>query len=64
MVLSSEPEASSLPSGDQAVDVTHLVWSLRMYRGTPLAEFHSRMVSSLELEAIRLPSGDQAVDMT
>src|SRR5207248_1872774 len=67
-------EASSLPSGDQATDLTSFteVTSLKglssvcssVCSNSPVTELHSRTVPSAAPEANTLPSGDQLADQT
>ena len=64
IVLSPEPEATSLPSGEKAILQTELVWPSSIQRDAPVAESQSRTVLSQELEAKSLPSGEKATPQT
>src|SRR5919112_1714810 len=55
--LSTEPVASSWPSGENATAVTQLVGPVRVLRWSPLVGFHSRTVLSFEPVASSWPSG-------
>jgi hypothetical protein len=60
MVLSVEPEATSLPSGEKATLGTELEWPSSVLRAAPMAKSQSRMVLSLEPEATSLLSSEKA----
>src|SRR5881227_4467220 len=59
-VLSTEPEASFCPSGDQATPLTPSVWPSRVCSSLPVCPSQSHTVLSAEPEASLCPSGDQA----
>ena len=63
-VLSSEPEATSLPSGEKATLLTQLLWPSSVRRAAPVAASQSRTVLSAEPEATSLPSGEKATLLT
>jgi hypothetical protein len=61
-VLSSEPEARSLPSDENDMLRTLLVWQLSALRAAPVARSQSRTVPYSEPEEARsLPSGENAM---
>jgi hypothetical protein len=63
--MSSEPDATSLPSGEKATDVTESEWPLSGSPcGAPEAASQSRTVMSPEPDATSLPSGEKATDLT
>src|SRR5437879_3525743 len=61
MVLSKEPEANTLPSGDQAMQRIDSECPVRVCIDCPVCMSQRRIVLSLEPEASTLPSGDQAM---
>jgi hypothetical protein len=64
-VPSPEPEAASLPSGENAIELTQPEWPLSGSPcGAPVAASQSRTVPSLEPDATSLPSGENATDLT
>jgi hypothetical protein len=64
-VLSSEPDATSLPSGEKATELTGPEWpSSGPPYGAPVAASQSRTVLSIEPDATSLPSGEKATDLT
>ncbi len=60
MVVSSEPEASDRPSGDQATLRIALECPVRVCRVCPVFVSQNRMVLSAAPEASICPLGDQA----
>jgi hypothetical protein len=64
-VLSDEPDAIRLPSGEKATDKTQPVCPVNGWpSGAPVSESQMRTVLSDEPDAIRLPSGEKATDET
>ena len=64
MVLSEEPEATSLPSDEKVTDHTQSVWPSKGLRiRSPVCASQIQMVLSGEPEAILLPSGEKATDL-
>src|SRR5829696_1854992 len=63
-VLSSEPEAISVPSGEKATQFTIPLCPSSVCRSSPLFTFHNLMVLSPEAEAISVPSGENATSLT
>ncbi|KAL2818346.1 hypothetical protein BJX63DRAFT_384047 [Aspergillus granulosus] len=64
MVLSSEPEASCLPSGEKVTDITQSEWPSRVWCSSPVEGSQSLMVLSPELEASCLLSSKKVTDIT
>jgi hypothetical protein len=63
-VLSSEPDTTTLPSGEKVTDVTQSEWPLSVRSGAPVTASQSRTVLSPEPDTITLPSGEKAIDVT
>src|SRR5207248_148889 len=63
-VLSHEPDATSLPSGENATDVTQRKWPSSVCSGAPVTASQSLTVWSHEPDATSLPSGENATDVT
>ncbi|KAL2818347.1 hypothetical protein BJX63DRAFT_384049, partial [Aspergillus granulosus] len=63
MVLSSEPEASCLPSGVKVTDITEREWPSRVCCSSPVVGSQSLMVLSSEPEASCLLSGEKVTDI-
>ena len=61
---SSDPEASRVPSGDQATELTPSEWRSRVAASSPDDGSQSLTVLSSLPEATRRPSGDQATEPT
>ena len=59
-VLSSEADASVLPSGEKATAVTQPLWPVSVCWWVPVAGSQSRTVLSTEADASVLPSGEKA----
>jgi phosphatidylethanolamine-binding protein (PEBP) family uncharacterized protein len=59
-VLSSDPDAISLPSGENATPRTGDEWPLSVPQAAPVAESQSLTVLSSDPDAISLPSGENA----
>ena len=64
IVSSVDPEANSLPSGENATDQTQPVCPLNTCISVPVSTFHRRIVLSRDPEANSLPSGENATDWT
>jgi len=65
MVLSSEPEAMHVPSGENATDLTESECPCRgSSMVAPDAASHNQMVLSREPEATCVPSGENETDET
>jgi hypothetical protein len=63
IVLSREPDATSLPSGEKATELTEFKCPLSgSPRGAPVAASQSLTVSSYEPDATSLPSGEKATE--
>jgi hypothetical protein len=64
-VLSHDPEARSLPSGEKATDATESVWPASVFNtaSRPVETSHSCTTSSLDPEARSLPSGEKATEV-
>jgi hypothetical protein len=60
IVPSADPDASILPSGENATLRTELVCPLSVRSSRPLAVSHNLMVLSPDPEASVLPSGENA----
>ena len=63
-VLSYEADATTLPSGEKATDVTQFEWPSSVSRAAPVAASQSLTVLSYEADATTLPSGEKATDVT
>jgi hypothetical protein len=63
-VLSYEADATVVPSGEKATDMTESLWPLRVCLWAPMAASQSRTVLSFEADATVVPSGEKATDMT
>ena len=62
MVLSSDPDASSLSSGLETTEQTSALCPSRVFRHVFLSASHSLMVLSVDPEAISLPFGLKATE--
>ena len=63
-VRSSDAEARSLPSDENAIAFTDLEWNLSVLRSSPVIKSHSLTVRSPDAEARTLPSGEKATEFT
>src|SRR5436305_204338 len=63
-LLSSPPDARSLPSGLNAKENTQSVWPLRTAVSLPVATSHTRTTLSPPAEASSFPSGLTVRDLT
>src|SRR5829696_2338645 len=63
-LVSYEPEAISVPSGEKATQFTIPLCPSSVCRSSPLFTFHNLMVLSPEAEAISVPSGENATSLT
>jgi len=64
IVPSSDPEASTLPSGEKATEMTGALCPSRVKMHFPLSTSQSFIVSSWEPEARRSPIGEKATEFT
>ena len=62
MVSSPEPDASSLPSGEKAIDWIEPEWPSRVCCTSPVIISQSLIVLSVESDASSMPSGEKAID--
>src|SRR5271155_4890001 len=63
-VLSYDPDASVLPSGDNATVITPSEWPLSAQPSAPVVESQSLTVISYDPDASVLPSGENATAIT
>ena len=63
-MLSNDPDATSLPLGLKATEVTFFLWPSSVCMNSFLSTSHSLMVSSEHPDAISLPSGLKAIELT
>ena len=63
-VLSSDADATSLPSGEKATALTELEWPSSVCSAAPVAASQSLTVSSSDADATSLPSGEKATALT
>src|ERR1700750_25016 len=61
---SRDPDATSLPSGENATVLTENEWPSRVCTVWPVAGSQSRTVLSRDPDAISLPSGEDATALT
>jgi hypothetical protein len=64
IVLSSDPDASRCPVGENATDLTAPVCSVRVPTHCPLSGFQSMTVLSHDPDASRCPNGENATEYT
>ena len=64
MVWLSDADASTLPSAENATDITESEWPSRVPRVSPVAGSQSRTVWSSDADASTLPSAENATDIT
>ena len=63
-VLSRDPDATNLPSGENAMAETLCEWPLSILRAVPVAGSQSLTILSLDADATNLPSGENAMALT
>jgi hypothetical protein len=61
-VWSREPDATTLPSGENVTELTEFEWPLSVSSAAPVPASQSLIVSSCEPDATSLPSGENATD--
>ena len=63
-VLSSDADATGLPSGEKATALTQSEWPSSVCSAAPVAASQSLTVSSSDADATSLPSGEKATALT
>src|SRR2546423_916701 len=63
-VLSPDADATSLPSGENATELTESEWPSSVCSAAPVTASQSLIVSSNDADATTLPSGENATDLT
>ena len=64
IVLSVDPDAMRLPSGEKATELAKPLWPLSLRISLPDFVSHILTVLSRNPDAMRLPSGEKATDLT
>jgi hypothetical protein len=62
IALSSAPDATVVPSGENATEWAAEVWPVRLCKRPPVATFHRLIVLSYDPDASVVPPGENATE--